>query len=337
VQKCLTLQHDYAPVRATKEMAGWSVPWEVTGYFDDYEKARVRGGLFDLSHWGFVAIEGPDAADYLHRMTTWDVKKAQSGTVYHGAFLTGRGNPIAMGFFERLDTEKFLLTFPPGQAAVAAEHAEKFHFAERLTVTDRSNEWGLFGLWNPEDSVCTELGFGKNADPMRIQSGIFRDDSRPSLFWVRIKRDDATSFFDRMRAQYVDLLGYRLFEYFRIEAAVPQVGVELGEKEIVLEGNFDRAVARDKGCYPGQEVVERIFTYGQVNKKLLSVKVETLSSFPELPIAIEGGSIVALAESPESQHHAVGLAYVNKQFWNSEQLKVAIPGVSVRLRHASAA
>jgi len=95
------------------------------------------------------------------------------------------------------------------------------------------------------------------------------------------------------------------------------VGRELNATSIILEGNFEKPIARDKGCYPGQEVIERIFTYGQVSRKLYPIEwdaVRDLSAGLRL-LASEGadaakpleGTLVAAERNPGG-NGGVGLA-----------------------------
>ena len=344
-KECVSIQSKLFPIRQTKESQGVVVPWEVRGYLEDFETARKQGGVFDLSHWSVIEILGEDASDFLHRMSTCDLKKFDAGKIHHAAFLTGKAHTVTLGLLQAVD-KGFHYILPPSQGQIAWEHIEKFHFAERFTTVDKSEEWSLFGLWNPAARLATSLGLSASSEPLRIHSVIWegipletwKDDSRELLFWVKMKRkDDPPSFLSHLNARKVELLGQRLFEYFRIKSAVPQVGLELSEKDIVLEGNFDRAVARNKGCYPGQEVVERIFTYGQVNRKLFPVEIKGGNGFPPVPFVLadgekQAGQVVACIESPEDRHCAVGLAYLHKQFWETGQSFSPVPGISVRRR-----
>lgn len=291
-------------------------------------------GYFDLSDWGTVAITGKDSADYLQRMSTVNLKSLDPGNVAHGTFLTGKGGLVALGMLERLAPDQFHFHVSPGQAARTAEHLEKFHFAEVLEVKDVSSQWALLGGW----------GLERPAAAMRVVDGQWRgltcriwgDDCRPALTWVKIGREQLNSARESLAGQGVSELGRPLFHYFRVAYAVPELGVEVGLDEIVLETGFDRAVARNKGCYPGQEVVERIFTYGSVNRKLLPVKFVSQVP-PELPQALldagkNVGELVSAAAVPDEPGRFVGLAYVHRSQWERRDAFRTEKGIEVTLR-----
>ena len=60
----------------------------------------------------------------------------------------------------------------------------------------------------------------------------------------------------------------------RIEAGIPRYGVDFNEDNLLLEVGIDYAVSFNKGCYLGQEVVERIRSRGHVNKKLCGLLID---------------------------------------------------------------
>ena len=63
--------------------------------------------------------------------------------------------------------------------------------------------------------------------------------------------------------------GWQAFETARIEAGIPQFGADMDETNIPLEcGIESRAVTYTKGCYIGQEVINRIHSVGHVNREL---------------------------------------------------------------------
>jgi len=269
----------------------------------------VKPGRFDLSDWGAVSIQGPDAADYLQRMSTVAVKQLLTGHVAHGAFLTGKGQVVGLGMLERVAANDFLFWCSPGQSQRVAAHLEQFHFAENLNVADASGACALIGFWREEPFAVPGSMQSLSGEWGGALVSAWREDIRPALIWGKIRRTDFP--------QIGSWLPHEAWDYLRIASGIPQVGVEISD-EIILETGFDVAVARNKGCYPGQEVVERIFTYGSVNRKL--TRVEWSGTLPALPaeVEIDGkavGKWVSAAFPPGESRHGVGLAYLHKQVW----------------------
>ncbi len=342
--KSLTLATKLVPIRETKDLSGWTVPWEVNGYAEDFEASR-HGGVFDLSAWGTLHLSGPDAADFLQRMSTISFKNFDRATATPGGFLTGRAGVIALGWFLAGRDGGFDFVLAPHLVDRAKAHIEMFHFAEKLKLEDRSSEWAVFGLWAPTELTQNALGLEKNRAALRLQTisaeGIefqaWRDDCREALVWVRMKREAAGEWLEWLRSLGVSLLGHRLFEFQRLSAGLAEAGVEVGEKDILLEASAERSVSRNKGCYPGQEVIERIFTYGQVNRKILTLTWRGEPPVGTLPITLKAGeqdaaSLVAWERDPADTTRGVGLAYVRKAHWDFAG-ELTFDGFAARLRH----
>jgi folate-binding protein YgfZ len=325
MQDALSVETSIVPVIKSQVFQGVNVPWEVCGYREDYATACTAGGFFDLPHWSIIEIRGIDAADYLQRMSTVDIRKLAEGSVAHGAFLTGKGTVIVLGSLWRKSEDRFLFVCPAPVAARAAEHLEQFHFAERLTIQRLDNDL-MFGLWG--DGPRTRLALDEAPTPLRVASGgldsvpfqWWRDDAPAGLTWVYASRADFSRLVDSFLKRAVPLLGQHVLEFFRISNGVPQSGIELTEKDIVLEGSFEAAVARNKGCYPGQEVVERIFTYGSVNRRIQKIELQS-DAWPGVPAIVRGpdgaeiGELRSLVEYPDRTGVALGLVMLRKSFW----------------------
>jgi folate-binding protein YgfZ len=64
-------------------------------------------------------------------------------------------------------------------------------------------------------------------------------------------------------------------ESLRIEAGLPRAGVDLTEEVVPPEANLEgKAFSLSKGCYPGQEVVARMDTYGSVRRHLVGLTLK---------------------------------------------------------------
>ena len=103
----------------------------------------------------------------------------------------------------------------------------------------------------------------------------------------------------------------------RIENGKPRYGDDIRDTSLPQETGQLHAVSFSKGCYLGQEIVERIRSQGRVNWKL--VRVEIAASEPLAPGArltaqgAEAGEITSSVFSPRAGK-VVALAYVRSQF-----------------------
>lgn len=120
-------------------------------------------------------------------------------------------------------------------------------------------------------------------------------------------------------------------EAFRLRAADPGVPGELTPNTIPLEAHLDDAVHENKGCYPGQEVVERIRSMGQVPRELVRIhglSGETPAVAAELRVGDQvAGTLTSVAPDPVTGGW-VGLGYVKRIFAKSDA-SYTIAGQSV--------
>jgi folate-binding protein YgfZ len=87
-------------------------------------------------------------------------------------------------------------------------------------------------------------------------------------------------------------VGAASLEAFRIAEGIPAYGIDMAERDLPQETSQMRALSFNKGCYLGQEIVERIHSRGNVHRHL-----RPLELFGPLPAAgaaltLEGGAAV---------------------------------------------
>jgi aminomethyltransferase len=98
----------------------------------------------------------------------------------------------------------------------------------------------------------------------------------------------------------------------RIENGKPRYGEDIRETSLPQETQQMHAVSFTKGCYLGQEIVERIRAQGHVNKKLVRLEID--GSEPAAPGAklMVDGQEAEITSSVYSPHFGkvIALAYV---------------------------
>jgi aminomethyltransferase len=135
-------------------------------------------------------------------------------------------------------------------------------------------------------------------------------------------------------------IGYRALEMLRLEAGVPWFGADFEEHHIPHEAGVESThISFTKGCYTGQEIVERVRSRGHVNRRLTRLKFDT-SETPKPGAAVfasqgtgsgtepvEAGQVTSSAFSPLAGK-AIGMAYLRR-----ESLK---PGITLQCESATA-
>jgi len=112
--------------------------------------------------------------------------------------------------------------------------------------------------------------------------------------------------------------GWQAFDTARIEAGIPRFGADMDETNLPLEcGIENSAISYKKGCYIGQEVINRIHSFGHVAKELSGLRLtDDLESLPQRrdKLFYEGkevGYITSAVKSPDYGNIALG--YVRRE------------------------
>ena len=111
--------------------------------------------------------------------------------------------------------------------------------------------------------------------------------------------------------------GWTALETARIEAGIPRFGADMDETNIPIEcGIESRAISYNKGCYIGQEVINRIHSMGHVNRELRGLRLA------DGPLPAKGdklfrdgkevGHVTSAVTSPKLKAN-IALGYVRKE------------------------
>jgi tRNA-modifying protein YgfZ len=237
--------------------------------------------------WAWSEIAGDDARDYLQRLTTIDLRELSPGEGAPGFFLNPQGKIQSALSVWCLGEERFGLEYEAGEKGRERERLvawiEQFHFAEKFALRHSERKC----IWVFDGSAET-LSTGKAGDVRICQHGT-RDFGRG---WITAWGDgDAAEHWLKVAHPSAMEIVLDDLEQMRIETLRPRVGRELVEATVPLEAGMRDWIAENKGCYPGQEVIEKIISIGSPARRL--IRIEGSGSTPA-----RGEKIMNLAEPP---------------------------------------
>jgi aminomethyltransferase len=122
---------------------------------------------------------------------------------------------------------------------------------------------------------------------------------------------------ERARAAGGGPMGYSALSALRLEQGIPWFSYDFGEKQIPHEAGLETShVSYTKGCYTGQEIVERVRSRGQVNRRRVNLVFDgSIAPEPGAVLTVGGKEVgqVTRAAAPPDLPHAIGMAYVRKE------------------------
>ena len=136
--------------RAGAELSGGDAPLvlcfgEVP---DEYRAAREGAALFDRTRREALAVSGPDAAGFLHRLLANAVRTLAPGQGNRNLLLSSKGK-VLFDFDLAVGADSIHLSLPPGSAAPLAKALDMYQFSEKLTVQDVSDAHAPLELCGP--------------------------------------------------------------------------------------------------------------------------------------------------------------------------------------------
>jgi folate-binding protein YgfZ len=285
----------------------------VSNYGDahaEYAALRASAGVLDLSFRSRICLTGTDRARFLHGQVTNDVNRLRAGGGCYAAIVTAKGRMESDLNIYALQDE-LLLDFEPGLTEKISQRLEKYIVADDVQVVDVTPHYGLLSVQGPKaEAVVRALGTFpelpvktfqsvKVSDPtlgeiyLAGQSRIALSESgalgvtRPTFgFDLFVPTNSLGAVADKLIAAAKSAggraCGWEALELARIEAGIPRFGQDMDENNIPLECGIEaRAVSYSKGCYIGQEVINRIHSIGHVNKELRGLRLaDDLKNLP---------------------------------------------------------
>jgi aminomethyltransferase len=295
----------------------------------EYRALRENAGVLDLGARSRLCVLGADRSRFLHGQVTNDVKKLQPGDGCYAAITTAKGKMEAdMNIF--CLAEELLLDLEPGLAEKITRRLEKFIVADDVQVVDAAAHYGLLSVQGPKAEIVVQaLGLFGTLPAKQLASVTISNPEMGELYLARNSRLGGPGYDLFVPNQAIETLagrlvaaagrmggrlcGSRAFETVRIESGIPRFGADMDENSIPLECGIEaRAISYTKGCYIGQEVINRIHSVGHVNRKLRSLRIA--GELPKLPrhgdklfhAGKEAGFITSAANSPAMGNVALG-------------------------------
>jgi aminomethyltransferase len=301
----------------------------------EYPALRNAVGVMDLSYRSRVCLAGNDRIRFLNGQVTNNIKALHPGEGCYAALVTAKGRMESDLHVHCLQDE-LLLDFEPGLNSNVSQRLQKYLVADDVEVVDLRPHYGLLSVQGPKaEGVVLQLELDVTLHKNAYQSCVVNAPTLGEIVMVNLPRFDLPGFdlfvptaalgtvMDRLMAAAKAVgggaCGWEAMEAARIEAGLPRYGHDMDEAIIPLEAGLeDRAVRYNKGCYIGQEVINRIHSIGQVTKSLRGLLLpDDLAHLPShgdklLQESREVGYITSSLRSARFKR-GIAMGYVRKE------------------------
>ena len=300
----------------------------------EYRYARGTVALIDKNYRAYLGFTGPDRVRYLNAVLTNNIKDLREGHGTVSLLLNPQGHILAeietYAFADRLSCVSYAMI-----REQLIEWLDKYIIMDDVTLTDETAGYGTLALEGPraaaivqelsgvditncEELSCHDAAVG--AVPCRLVkrspgeaagAEFVAETSNLPEIWRLLS--------DAARKHGGGPMGYTALSGLRLAQGVPWFGYDFGEKQIPHEAGLQEThISYTKGCYTGQEIVERVRSRGQVNRQRV-VLVFSGEVVPKATTSLtldgkEVGYVTRAARTWDSDSPCtLGMAYVRKE------------------------
>jgi glycine cleavage system T protein len=280
------LHDDHTKLKATFDtVTEWQVPAHYGDMLREYRAVREAVGVADLSHRGKLRVTGEDRVKWLQSVISNDILPLQPGQGRYSSVLTHKGKMLTY-FRCYMQTDAVMLEDVGEIGDQTYAGLRKFLlYGTKAKLENCRESWALLLVSGPKAAAVLKAAFGTEVEELqpvnfisatiggRTALVIRTEETGERDYEVLIPSDGVVAAWERLMdagAPYgISPFGSQAREAHRIEAGIPNAGPELNEEIVPPEANLEgKAFSLTKGCYPGQEVVARMDTYGSVRRHL---------------------------------------------------------------------
>ena len=292
----------------------------------EYDVVRSGAGLSFLDERLLVRVSGDDRVSFIHGMCSADVKSLAPGQVARGLFLTEHAHVIADCFIYALREPALWLEVERPRWPAIREHLERFLVADDVEM-EELDTLSVLDIEGTVSGGALATVFGDAVCKLQAWQYLNHDGfcvaslprfGGPALT-VIAGRTALAAVVERIRQSVPEIcdLDARILEAIRIENGHALIGIDTNERTLALEARLEPAIAFSKGCYVGQETIERATAHGSLKRRLYGLQIDG-NEMPSPGALIqfggkEVGRLTSVAVSPAAG--IIGLAILHHSAW----------------------
>ena len=292
----------------------------------ELEALRTGCGVFALAWRGRINVSGKDRVRWLHNMVTNNVRDLPVNRGNYNFVLNAQGRILGdMYIYNR--GESFALETDARQVQTLINAMKRFIIMDKVELVDIGADSVSVGVCGPQtESILAAAGINAgNMQPLEVRDVGFDDiaatlvrgpEQRPGWFEFWLDPNKAQDLWNLLVKASAKPVGAEALEMWRVMRGVPNYGQDIRDRDLPQETEQPQALNFTKGCYIGQEIVERIRSRGQVHRKFTGFvfgdRVPALGKYESEGRAL--AEITSIARVPtDGGPKNIGLGYVRRE------------------------
>jgi folate-binding protein YgfZ len=291
------------------EYRGATVTTRFTDPQSEFSALLSGCGLYDLGFRAWISLTGGDRVRWMNGMVTNNIRDLAVG---HGvyAFLLNPQGRILGDMYVYNQGERLIVETDRSQVEKIIATFDHYIIMDDVEVTNISEQQTALGLAGPKSrAVLNKAGIEvPNLEPLQmitpqcncdcgcVQCTVVHGEDVPQeSFEVWLAPQDVYKTWQALIAAGATPVGSEALEMQRIVACIPVYGADIRERDLPQETEQTRALNFNKGCYVGQEIVERIRSRGNVHRKFAGFIAEGAAAIAA------GDKIISVEKSGEKE------------------------------------
>ncbi len=317
---------------------------------EEFSALLSSGGVYDAGFRGRISLTGGDRVRWLNGMVTNNIRDLAVGHGVYAFLLNPQGRILAdMNVYN--EGESLTVETDRGQMEKILATFDHYIIMDDVEVADISANWTALGVAGPKARAVLNAAGIAVPDLQPLQTHVARcecdcacvectvvrgEDEQLESYEIWLAPENVLKTWQALIAAGTRPVGSKALEMCRIAAGAPLYGVDIRERDLPQETEQTRALNFSKGCYVGQEIVERIRSRGNVHRTFAGFLIEGAAQVASGAKIIAGekevGEITSVATVPmTSGERTVALGYIRRE--------VGVPGreVTIDAVHATVA
>ena len=250
----------------------------------EYVELLTGCGIYDLGWRGKLVATGSDRLRWLNGMVTNNIRDLAPNRGNYSFLLNAQGRILAdLYAYNRGDY--ILLDTAAWQVPKLKETFDKFIIMDDVEITDISQKLTSLAVQGPRaKEILHDAGMRfSDVDPMQVQDVAWNDGGMSvtrmisevaQTYEIWLAPASAGPLWEALVGRGAKPVGMQALEMFRVAAGVPRYGQDITERYLPQETAQDSALNFSKGCYIGQEIVERIRSRALLHRRLTGFIVD---------------------------------------------------------------
>ena len=287
----------------------------------EYTALRQGCGIYDLGWRSKFRVAGRDRVRWLNNMVTNNTRDLPAGRGAYCFVLNPQGH-ILGDLYAYNRGDYYLLDTDAAQSDKIYTLLKRFIIMDQVEFKVVSEEWTAIGVQGTaSEEILGRIGIDvRQLEALQICDTTFQhvdllllrgDDPKMPRYELWMAPGNAAKIWDELTRAEGTPVGADALELYRIASGIPVYGQDIYERTLPQETEQQHALSFTKGCYIGQEIVERIRSRGNVHRGVAGFRIEGSLPKPGSKVQVNGkevGEITSVGSVPSLANGNIGLA-----------------------------